>query len=210
MHIDLVKTTIKVGDIILRNDESDNKIRVEWCENVPKYLLNDESGRVYLIVVNNLIMKIGGSIAKNGIKGTWSAYCNSLNGSPSVRSYGIHILIREELERGNRVELYLIISEKVQAPVKGLFGFVTKEIGYNFKEMENECKEDYFNIMGEYPPWNFQERNQAWPIYIQEGCNEINKKTTENSKKTQNENTDKICGRENESNQKDNTIYSGL
>ena len=207
MNVDLVKTTIKVGDISLRNDEGDNKIKIEWVKDIPNTLLTDESGRVYLIVVDGTIMKIGGSIAKNGIKGTWYGYCTALTGSPSIRSYGIHMLIKEELEKGKKVELYLILSEKVMAPVKGLFDSDIKEIGYDFKEMENKCKEDYRKIIGDYPPWNFQERNQAWPIYIQEGCIELNKKTTENSKKKLYEDTNKICGREDKSNQENNTIH---
>jgi hypothetical protein len=136
-----------------------------------------------LIVVDDIINKIGGSIAKNGIKGTWSSYCSGMKGSPSVRTYGIHILISECLDLNKKVELYLILSEKVDAYVKGLFGLEYRKIGYDFKEMEKKCKEDYFNVMGIYPPWNFQEKNMAWPIYIQEGCNLLNSKTTNKSKK---------------------------
>lgn len=183
MKIDLVKTATKVANIVSRNDDSDNKIKVNWSSDVSDKILKDESGRVYLIVVDNEIKKIGGSMAKNGIKGTWSAYCSGLTGSPSVRTYGIHTLISECLQTNKVVELYLILSEKVQANVKGLFGYDSREIGYDFKEMEKKCKDDYITIMSKYPPWNFQEQNMSWPIYIQEGCNELNKKTTEKSKK---------------------------
>jgi len=183
MNIDLVKTATKVGNIVLRDDDSNNKIKVNWSLDVSNKILRDESGRVYLIVVDKEIKKIGGSIAKNGIKGTWSAYCSGLTGSPSVRTYGIHTLISECLLVNKSVELYLILSEKVEAKVKGLFGYDSREIGYDFKEMEKKCKEDYTLIAGKYPPWNFQEQNMAWPIYIQEGCNELNKRTTEKSKK---------------------------
>jgi hypothetical protein len=183
MNIQLVKTAFKVGFLVLKDDSSQNKIKVIWDEQVSSELLKDESGRVYLIVVNNIIKKIGGSVAKNGIKGTWSAYCSGFTGSPSVRTFGIHMLIKEELEKNNVVEIYLINSEMVQAPVKGLFGSEIRKVSYDFKEMEKKCKEDYFELTGDYPPWNFQEKNMAWPIHIQEACNELNNKTTKKSKK---------------------------
>lgn len=155
---------------------------IKWNKNDDS--LFDTSGRVYFITSNGEIKKIGGSQDKGGIKGTFSWYINNaLSGGPSVRTYGIHILIREELDKGNEVEVYSIFSQKIMAPVKGLFGETIIETNIDFKTMENICKNDYISIMGNYPVWNFQERGDKWPIYIREGCNLVNTTSTKNSKK---------------------------
>jgi hypothetical protein len=188
MNINQVKTSFKVADIVSRDDGSKNKIKMYWYEeknghNIPLSVLKDESGRVYLLTIDDEIYKIGGSQCKGGIKGTWGPYCGGMGGSPSVRTYGIPILIREKLDKGSKVELYMIPSEKVVAPVKGLFGEEDRQVGIDFKAIEDKCKEDYKSITGDYPKWNFQERHQPWPRYIQEGCNKLNEKTSSTSKR---------------------------
>lgn len=182
MNISKVRTAIKVADVIKRDDSSHNKIQMKWSDDVSKEILKDDSGRVYIITSNGKIKKIGGSQCKGGIKGTWQPYCGGLGGSPSVRTYGIHILIREELDNGNDVQVYMIQSPKVLASVSGLFNTEKLEVSA-FKEMESSCLSDYKNVMGHYPEWNFQESNNPWPTYIQEGCNYLNQKTTKKSKK---------------------------
>ena len=189
MNINKVKTAFKVADILSRNDSNaKNIIKMFWHEekngySTPLKVLKDDSGRVYLIVVDGIIYKIGGSQCINGIKGTWSPYCGAMGGSPSVRTYGIPILIREKLDSGSKVELYMITSEDVKAPVKGLFGEEVQNVGIDFKAIEDKCKEDYKKITGHHPVWNFQENNKPWPRYVQEGCNKLIAKTIANSKR---------------------------
>ena len=65
MYIDDVSTAMKVGDVVLRQDSSNNSIKVEWLEekngyDIPLSVLKDNSGRVYLIVIDGVIKKIGG------------------------------------------------------------------------------------------------------------------------------------------------------
>lgn len=172
MNIEDVKTAIKVATIIEKNDNNKNRKYlwdIKWNDKINKFILKDNAGRVYLIVSNKIIMKIGGSQQTGGIKSTISTYKNCANsGRPSDRTYGIHIFIREEMNKGNIVEIYMIKSDEVKAPVKGLFGY-NEELVSPFKEMERKCLMDYFKIEGEYPKWNLQERNEPWPKYIQEG-----------------------------------------
>jgi hypothetical protein len=49
--------------------------------------------------------------------------------------------------------------------------------------MERLCLEEYTNLENKFPIWNFQESNKPWPKYIQEGCNFLNSKTTNKSKR---------------------------
>jgi hypothetical protein len=181
MEITKVKTAIKVANIVIRDDSSKNKIKMQW-ENLGTDILKDNSGRVYLIVVDGEIYKIGYSQSKHGIKGTWYPYCGAMSGAPSVRTYGIHILIREQLNLGKKVELYMIVSKKIKVMVSGLFDSTELEVSAS-KEMERLCLEEYVIIENQFPIWNFQESNRPWPKYIQDACNLLNMSTIKKSKR---------------------------
>ena len=182
MNIDKVITAKKLGNVIKVENNPNKMWDVSWL--VGEEILTDTSGRVYFITSNGIIKKIGGSQDKGGMKGTFAWYTNNaLSGGPSVRTYGIHILVKEELDKGNLVEIYSIFSQKIEASVKGLFGEKIVKTNIDFKTMENMCKDDYISVMGDYPEWNFQERGDKWPIYIREGCNLVNTTSTKNSKK---------------------------
>lgn len=57
---------------------------------LPQSILTSNVARVYLIVVDGEIKKIGGSQADGGIKSTLSIYRDGgVKGRPSIRSFGI-------------------------------------------------------------------------------------------------------------------------
>jgi hypothetical protein len=96
-----------------------------------------------------------------------------MQGRPGISRFGTHILIKEALDKGSKVEIYMISSEEIEAPVKGLFsdkGEMQKVAV--FKEMEDKCKADYKVKENNYPDWNFQENGKPWPTYIQEKHNQ--------------------------------------
>jgi hypothetical protein len=153
------KIVKKVGYFVLRK-KSPNKIDVKYV--VDNNVLEDNSPRVYLFVVDKEIKKIGGSSCVGGIKATMNFYVSAMTGSPGPVRFIIHLLIAKALKKGLKVELYMINSIKTKAKVPGLFRYHKIEIG-SFKEMENLCKKDYFNKEGKYPDWNFQENNEEYP-----------------------------------------------
>jgi len=161
MHIKEVKTAIKIGDFVLRKNHR-NKIDIRYLPNINKKILTDNSARVYLIVQDGIIKKIGGSNSKGGIKATMSFYTSAMTGSPGVPRFVIHLLIAKALKNKSKIELYMITSPKTLATVNGLFGSKKVEIA-SFKEMENLCKADYYSREGKYPDWNFQENHQPYP-----------------------------------------------
>jgi len=168
MKIDEVKTAKKVGDFKLRNDKSPNKIIIDYSTGeLTDEQLKEDTPRVYLIVSDGEIKKIGGSASKGGIKATMSFYINAMQGSPGRPRFIIHRLIEEELKKGKNVELYMITSPRVKAKVAGLFDYEEVEVA-SFKEMEDKCKNDYYKKEGRYPDWNFQENNESYPQNIEE------------------------------------------
>ena len=162
MKISLVKTAVRIGEFLLYPEHPRNKIKVNYDQNVSDELLKDESGRVYLFTVDGEIKKIGGSASKGGIKSTLSFYVNSMTGSPGKPRFILHLLIRDELAKGKSVEIYMINSQKTYAPVSGLFEEEQLEIG-SFTEMEDKCRNDYFNSQRRFPDWNFKENNKDYP-----------------------------------------------
>ena len=89
-----------VGKVVLNESASKSNLKMVW-ENLPATLLKNNAGRVYLLVVDGEIKKIGGSVGKGGIKSTMSFYVSGNTGRPSIRSYGINTLIFESLKACN-------------------------------------------------------------------------------------------------------------
>ena len=75
---------------------------------------------------------------------------------------GINLLMKDALMRKRKVEIFMILSKEIEAPVKGLYKSIIMKVN-PFHEMETMCKKDYFDVEGEFPEWNYQERRQPWP-----------------------------------------------
>ena len=167
MNISSCPNAQLVGKVVLNESASKSNLKMVW-EDLPTTLLKNNAGRVYLLVVDGEIKKIGGSVGKGGIKTTMSFYVSGNTGRPSIRSYGINTLIFESLLNDKEVQVYIILSEQVLAPVRGLFG-TEQTLVSAFKEMEDKCVNDYVKFTGSYPDWNYQEQAKPWEQYIQEG-----------------------------------------
>lgn len=161
MHIKEVKTAIKIGDFVLKNNHR-NKIDLKYLPNLDNKILTDDSARIYLFVQDGIIKKIGGSASKGGIKATMMFYISAMTGSPGVPRFVAHLLIEKALRSKSKVELFMITSPKTLAKVSGLFGYKKVKIA-SFKEMEDLCKSDYFSKERGYPDWNFQENHEPYP-----------------------------------------------
>src|SRR3989344_6660230 len=154
MNIKKVKTATKIGNFFLRSGHR-NKIDLNYLPSLSRKFLTDDAARIYLVVQNGIIKKIGGSASKGGIKATMSFYVGAMTGSPGVPRFIGHLLIEKALRKKSKVELYMITSPKPLARVSGLFGYKKVPIA-SFKEMEDLCKSDYIAKEGRYPDWNFQ------------------------------------------------------
>lgn len=161
MNIKDVKTAVKIGDFILRGNQK-NKIDIRYSPNIDKKILTDNSARIYLIIQNEIIKKIGGSASKGGIRATMVPYISAMTGSPGAPRFVVHLLIEKALRNKSKVELFMITSPRTLAKVSGLFGYKRVAIA-SFKEMENLCKSDYYSREKKYPDWNFQENHQPYP-----------------------------------------------
>ena len=182
MNISQVKTAIKAGEFSLRDDNHPNFIK--FTSILDKMVYTSDHGRVYILTSNGIIKKIGGSKCRGGLKNTIAFYVNSMQGNPGPPRYIIHLFIRDELQKGNKVECYLIDSEPVESPIPGLFDFNEKQFVTSFSESERRCLEDYKKTCGHFPEWNFQESGTPYPpdYWNQYNISKMNKTTRKGKK----------------------------
>jgi len=167
MNISKVKDCIYVGSVEPSDEGRKSNLKMKYNKEVDTSILSDPSGRVYFLVVDGIIKKIGGSACKGGIKSTMNFYMSGNCGSPSLRSFGINLHMMDNIDENKSVDIYMVTSSKVDAEVRGLFSSELMKISA-FKEMEDKCVQDYVSVAGKYPDWNYQESNQEWPKDIHE------------------------------------------
>ena len=116
MRINEVNYDYKICEAVINNNPTKSYLwTLDWNKDVPKSYLKDNTSRIYYIVVNDVIYKIGSSSCNGGIRMTLESYRScGMSGQPSDRTHGVHVLIREELDKGNKVEMYCTLSKQVK------------------------------------------------------------------------------------------------
>ena len=145
------------GQAIL--DENKNKWKINYVQN--KELLQNKNNRIYLIIVDDEIKKIGSSSAQGGIKDTFRHYVNP-GKCASKRTLGIHSNIKAELEKGRKVKLYCKFNTHRKEIIKGFFSEQEIEVCSNIFHLEKLHLKDFKNIHNCYPVWNLKEKNEKW------------------------------------------------
>ncbi|TSA85756.1 GIY-YIG nuclease family protein [Helicobacter mehlei] len=171
MRILEVKTAFKIADVEFvpgstkLNFNYLKELKDEDHNPLPQSILTKNIARVYLIVVDGMIKKIGGSQAQGGIKNTLEIYRDGgVKGRPSIRSFGIWYFLYHTILSGKKIEFYMIYQDNFKARVKGLLGLhEVPEPSLSYKFLENACLLDYQKVMGCYPEWNVQEQGKDWP-----------------------------------------------
>jgi len=177
MKISEVKTCFKIADVSW--DGKGTKLSFDYLENLkdengkelPSSILKENISRVYLIVVDGIIKKIGCSEDKGGMKGTLSIYKDGgVKGRPSIRSFGIWYFLFHAITKGHKIEFYMIYQENFSAKVKGLFGYHNvKNASISPKLLEECCTLDYRSVENNnFPDWNIQEQASDWPTEIKQ------------------------------------------
>jgi len=161
MDISYIKTMTRVGSIIKRLDH-DKKLKFLYDEKISKSLRKDDRGRVYALCVDGAIVKIGGSQAKGGIDGTYSAYFGGFAPKMSLRTYCVWNYIRQQIELGKKVEVYCVWADTVTVPVPTMTGSEEQTITIDFHAIENNFVKEYVEKEGKYPYLNMQESGNKW------------------------------------------------
>ena len=175
MNISQVKTAFKIADVEFV--EGSTKLNFNYLKELkdengkplPQKILKENLARVYIIVVDGEIKKIGGSQAEGGIKQTLEIYRDGgAKGRPSIRSFGVWYFLYYTILEGKKIEFYMIIEDNFSKEIKGLFGTKKVENAYiSYKLIEQCCIDDYLSVEnGKHPEWNVQEQGMDWPLDI--------------------------------------------
>lgn len=192
MKISEVKTAFKIADVeFVKGSTKLNfnylkDLKNEKGEPLPQKILSENVARVYLIVVDNEIKKIGGSQAVGGIKNTLEIYRDGgVKGRPSIRSFGVWYFLYHTILEGKKIEFYMIYQENFEKEIKGLFGLKKVSNAYiSYKLIEQCCIDDYLEKEnGEFPEWNVQEQGMDWPLDIKNQHAELQTKAQSREKK---------------------------
>ncbi len=177
MHISGVKTAFKIADVEYVKDSTKlnfnylKDLKDENNQSLSQNILTQNVARVYLIVVDGEIKKIGGSQADGGIKSVLNIYKDGgVKGRPSIRSFGVWYFLYHTILTGAKIEFYMIYQPNFETQVKGLFGLhAIKDAIISYKLLEQACLTDYRNNNHDaLPEWNAQEQGKDWPNDIKD------------------------------------------
>lgn len=149
--------------------EYDTKLKMIWCENIDKSLITELYAMVYYFVIDGIVFKIGRSSCQGGVKSMIDFYLNAGFDSTGQNRFIVNKLIREKLQEGCNVELYMTYEGPTKAEWTDPTG---KKIIYDHlpddQMMERRMLEIYKEMYDSYPQWNFQEAGQQIPKNITE------------------------------------------
>lgn len=161
MNIDYITTMTRVGEIVIK-DPNEYKLALIQDPYITDDQLKDNRGRVYALVVDNKIIKLGGSQQKGGIRATIGCYLNGFKPKNSQRTYCVWHYLHKALKNNKKVEFYCVWAAKVTAEVATMTGSVIKEATVDFHEMEYNFVQEYLQVEGQHPELNVQESGKTW------------------------------------------------
>lgn len=161
MHISHVTNAKRVGEIGLSTTH-DKKLTLITDPNITREELRNNTGRVYFLTVDGVIMKIGGSQSKGGIQATIAAYLGGFAPGMSPRSYCGWNYCRQQTLQGKKVEFWFILAPMTKAYIPTMNGNKEVEIALDFHQIETACVQEYLAIEKDYPYLNMQESGRKW------------------------------------------------
>ena len=143
------------------------KRKLKFITNHP--LAKEQLSICYMVVVDGEVKKIGQTSGKGGIKDCMDLYGGAGTDDPSISRFGVISLIREEIEKGSKVEIYFQYEEPKKMSFNGATGSVTTMVPISAKVIEEDCNDYHKKTTGLLPEWCFQENGQSWPVWVVEG-----------------------------------------
>lgn len=161
MKISNITTMTRVGKVV-KHDTHPMKLKFEYDSNMTREMRKDERGRVYALVVDGDIYKLGGSQAKGGIEGTYSAYFGGFAPKMSLRTYCVWNFMKQSIEAGKTVEVYCVWADTVTIDVPTMYGKEKQTIAIDYHAIENNFVKEFVRVEGKFPYLNMQESGSKW------------------------------------------------
>ena len=177
MKISKFLNAFYVGDIVHHHSEYKGKKHVRYKRKLTlkplpehKKIVKEKLAICYFMVINGEVIKIGQTSGEDGLHSCMSFYGVAGLDDPSQTRFGINFLMREEMEKGNVVQIWMQYDELFEHTFPGAIGPVTKMILMSPKAIEEDCIEYHLKTAVKFPVWNFQEdgSKQSMPVRIKE------------------------------------------
>lgn len=193
--INVYEHPIKCANIVIHSGSAKRSLDIVWEYHFPMKYRTLNEGRIYFIIVKSkdileldlnddlqYIKKIGASGDKGGIKATLGFYIGGNTGSPSIRSFGINLLMYNELVSGNIIEIWVQFIENGKANLSVFDEVIDGEFPLDPRPFEKIFVDKFYEKEGKYPDWNFQEQCKKWEnVMIHEiSINELFEKYKQN------------------------------
>jgi len=186
MNISKFPNAFYVGDIVHHYNEYKGKKYVCYKRKLSlitlsehKKIVKEKLAICYFMVINGEVMKIGQTSGEDGLHSCMGFYGVAGLDDPSQTRFGINLLMREEMEKGNVVQIWMQYDEPFEHTFMGAIGLVTKMVLMSPKEIEGNCIEYHLKTTDKFPVWNFQEdgSKQSMPARVKEAfADYINKR----------------------------------
>jgi len=160
MKISHISTMTRVGEITTQSNEK--KLVFTPDSKLTKEQLRDKRGRVYAVVVDGEIKKIGGSQDAGGIQGTIGWYLNGWAKGNSERTYCTWKFFTKNCLAGKKVEIYAVWAPLVKAEVPTMTGKILLEMPIDFHTIEKAFNDEYYRLEEKHPTLNMQESGKRW------------------------------------------------
>ena len=161
MKITELQNLYRAGQIV-RKQGHDQKLDLLLDPTMTRELYRQEVGRVYFIVVDGDIKKIGGSQAKGGLRGTLGAYFTGFAKGMSARTYCVWNFMKQQCDLGRTVEIYVTFAPLVEATIPGPMGSVTVQIPVDYHTIEKSYVDHFVLTESKHPYLNMQESAGRW------------------------------------------------
>ena len=135
-----------------------------WNNNLNKDLRTQMLSIVYIITVNGVVTKIGRTDGKGGIKAGMSFYLNAGTDDPGLNRFVVNRFMRDAIDNGDMVEVYMSYEIPQPQMRKTPFGERMLTTHQSSIQTEEFSLQEYFELTGKYPDWNYQEAGRKLPI----------------------------------------------
>jgi len=160
MKISHISTMVRVGEI--KTQPATKKLAFVPDTNMSKSQLRDKRGRVYAVVVDGEIEKIGGSQDASGIQGTIGFYLNGWAKGNSERSYCTWNFFTQAINANKTVEIYAVWAPMAEVEIPTMTGFLKQTLPVDFHTIEKAFNDEYYEIEKKHPTLNMQESGKRW------------------------------------------------
>jgi len=163
---------VYVGDVVYGSKTTkdfvfyEQTLKMVWNPELPKGFITECLSIVYILKIDDEIVKVGQTSGKGGIKACMNFYCIAGTDDPGQNRFAINALMREELNKSKKISVHMIYIPPIYTDIPTLTGTMRMYVPVSAKESEKASLYELKSIHGNYPIWNYQERCESIPSWI--------------------------------------------